>query len=339
MTGLWRVKLAAIAVLAVAALLSLGAVAGAKLAHTRHGTIAFTPPAPHRHIGMAGVNGLTFEEEIQQLREEEEAHGPMANGGGPVMKSDTSYLIVWKPAGTTFPARYVRQTEEYLRNIGAYPGGTRTARTNTESVLAQYGVKQDYYGGTIIDRAPFPASGCTQGTICLTDEQLQREIERVVAQQGLPADLSRQYHLLLPVQVQDCFESTAESGCSWNGVSGEFCEYHSAVEGGGGRDLIYSVEPYVPGCAFPGWQPQGEASSSNLDGLSHEHSEMATDPLPPTGWTGSEEWEIGDICSYNYGTPIGETPGHQKFGQIINGMVYATQMEWSNRAGRCVQHG
>jgi len=334
----WRAAAALALVLALGA--ALAGTAQAKLAHTRHGTIAYTPPR-HRHRTLAeGLGELTPEEELQQYREEEEAHGPLTKGKGPVMKTDTNYLIVWQPRGAKFPAHYVQRIDEYLRNIAAYPGGTATERTNTESELAKYGVKKDYYGGLIVDRRPFPESGCGEGPVCMTDPQLQHELERVVRENGLPADLTRAYNLLLPVGVHVCFEEAGETACSVYGETGEFCEYHSAVEGSGGRDLLYSVEPFVfpSGCAFTGWLPQGEAASGTLDGLSHEHSETTTDPLPPSGWIGSEEWEIGDICSYNYGTPIGETANHEKFGQLINGQIYGTQMEWSNKAGKCVQH-
>ena len=63
---------------------------------------------------------------------------------------------------------------------------------------------------------------------------------------------------------------------------------------------------------------------STLDSLtstsSHELCEAITDPIPGAGWYDDANGEIGDICAW-------ET---RKLG------AYTVQLEWSNKAGKCV---
>jgi hypothetical protein len=91
------------------------------------------------------------------------------------------------------------------------------------------------------------------------------------------------------------------------------CGYHSDING----QIFYAVVPYpdCPGCA---------GALSVLDALtstaSHELCEAITDPIPGQGWYDDNNGEIGDICAW----------------QTRQLDAYAVQLEWSNRAGRCL---
>jgi hypothetical protein len=92
-----------------------------------------------------------------------------------------------------------------------------------------------------------------------------------------------------------------------------FCGYRNDISG----QIFYAVMPY-PGC-------QGCTSTlSIVDALtstsSHELCESITDPIPGRGWYDDVNGEIGDICAWKT----------KKLGQ------YVVQLEWSNRANRCI---
>ena len=53
---------------------------------------------------------------------------------------------------------------------------------------------------------------------------------------------------------------------------------------------------------------------------SHELCEAITDPIPGQGWYDDQNGEIGDICAWQT----------KRLGP------YTVQLEWSNKAGRCV---
>lgn len=92
-----------------------------------------------------------------------------------------------------------------------------------------------------------------------------------------------------------------------------FCGYHSDVDG----RLFYAVMPYpdCSGCA--GAEPVLDAMTATC---SHELCEAITDPVPGRGWYDDANGEIGDICAWQT----------KKLGG------YTVQLEWSNRAGRCL---
>jgi hypothetical protein len=89
--------------------------------------------------------------------------------------------------------------------------------------------------------------------------------------------------------------------------------------------------------------PNGRISDGEINGgLSHEHMESVTDPLPNDAWTNGagafHGFEIGDQCEFGQmGTPLGTAPNGSPFNQVINGHLYWYQEEWSNFTHSCVQ--
>jgi len=93
-----------------------------------------------------------------------------------------------------------------------------------------------------------------------------------------------------------------------------FCGYHSTIPG---TTIYYAVMPY-PGCS--GCLGGATAFDALTSTSSHELCEAITDPVPGEGWYDDANGEIGDICAWQT----------RKIGQ------FTVQLEWSNKAGRCV---
>jgi hypothetical protein len=93
----------------------------------------------------------------------------------------------------------------------------------------------------------------------------------------------------------------------------QFCGYHDAIE----SRIFYAVMPFPDCTGCLGSLAQLDALTSTS---SHELCEAITDPIPGQGWYDDANGEIGDICAWKT----------KKLGN------YAVQLEWSNRADKCV---
>jgi PKD repeat protein len=269
--------------------------------------------------------------------------------GGPVMASNTNYAIYWQPSGApAYPTGYRSGVDTYFEDLAHDSGG----RQNVDSVSSQYNdwegdfARYDsHFGGDLLDTDPYPANGCKQATICLTDEQLEQELEKFIEANKLPTDIEHEYFLLTPPTVEDCFEAGGAE-CSAGTKKPAYCAYHSAFSSGTGV-VVYANDPYVTGNfgCDDGNHPNGKPSDGVIEGgLSHEHNESVTDPEPNSGWTdlGGSGGEIGDKCrtfesSSEFGPTLGTTGSGAKYNQVINGHFYWYQQEWSNEDHECLQ--
>ena len=92
-----------------------------------------------------------------------------------------------------------------------------------------------------------------------------------------------------------------------------FCGYHSDISG----VIFYAVTPYAGCTGCLGGLSMLDALTSTS---SHELCEAITDPIPGRSWYDDANREIGDICAWKT----------KKVGQ------YTVQLEWSNRAAKCL---
>jgi hypothetical protein len=273
--------------------------------------------------------------------------------GGPVMPSNANYTFYWSPSGlSAYPAEYTSGINQYLTDLAHDSGG----HANVDSVATQYGDSSgqhsayaSHFNGQIVDTDPYPASQCPHAapvTNCLTDAQIQTEIGKYLTAHGLPRDLKHEYFLLTPPHVEDCFDNDPNDpngpygGCS----AGEpqaiavFCAYHSNSLAS--PIFIYAVDPFVtgnPGCD-DGNHPNGPSDGALEGGLSHEHNESITDPLPNSTWTdiGGTGGENGDKCAGIMGPKLGKHNG-AVYNQVVNGHFYWYQTEYSNQGQACLQ--
>lgn len=333
-----------IGLLATAAVLALGASTASAV---------IVQVSPHHDVSYQAVAGT----QPAPPRNFDGIFHNLDYNGGPVMPSNANYAIYWlpttfvPPSVSAYPSDYQPGINQYFTDI-AHDSGLST---NVDAISTQYkdaagnvAAYKASFGGAIIDTNPYPSSGCAAATVCLTDDQIQTEISNVISAHGLPRDLRHQYFLLTPPGVESCFTAT-DNICSLNSTSPYYCAYHSASTTGG--DLfVYANDPYVTaasgtsnGCDT-GNHPNGRTSDGALEGgLSHEHNESVTDPLPNTAYTdyttgSSNGYENGDKCSRGalgvslaYGTPIGHAPNGSPYNQVINGREYYFQQEWSNQ--------
>jgi PKD repeat protein len=313
------------------ALAALAPGAGAVIVHLRSGKTVSFQPLRHSSLRLDALfTNLDY-------------------NGGPVMPANTNYTVYWDPSGgSAYPAGYRSGVNQYFHDLAHDSHGEQ----NVDSVSAQYndaaGEFANYestFGGELLDTHPYPANGCTRAPKCLTDAQLQAELARLVAELHLPTDLTHEYFLLTPPNVESCFEESEEPECSAGAEPGTqaFCAYHSNVALPGGAELIYANDPYVtgnPGCDEEADSPNESPSDGALQGgLSHEHNESITDPEPNSAWTdfGGATGEIGDKCAEIMGEPLGKALNGSNYNQVINGHFYWYQEEWSNQGHGCMQ--
>jgi PKD repeat protein len=257
--------------------------------------------------------------------------------GGPVMHSDANYSIYWEPAGHSTTSNYKNVIDTYFSNVAA----ASSAISNDYSVATQYYdgsgpiAYQVSFGKRIVDTNPYPVSGCvSSGVPCLTDAQMQTELNRVISTNGLPRGLGTEYFIFTPSGVATCFDSTSLD-CSSGGANFDYCAYHSSM-GSGSSTTLYAIQPYayVSGCNS-GQSPNGDGADSTINVTSHENIETITDPLG-NAWFDSSGQEIGDKCAWNFGSALGGSPGAQYNEQISSGN-YWLQQEWSNASSGCAQ--
>jgi hypothetical protein len=304
---------------------------------------SLAPPHPPAYVPLRGAKGT----------EPDRVFNNMDYNGGPVMPSNTDYMVLWSPTGlSAYPAGYVSGLQTFFTDLAHDSGGHQ----NVDSVSAQYndltGAVAQYqttFGGALVDTNPYPPAECPTAapvTACLTDAQIQAELERFVASRGLKTDLSHEYFLLPPPHVESCFSNDPNAG--FGGCSaGEplniaaFCAYHSNSTLS--PFLIYSNNPFdatSPLCQ-DGNNPNGIADGEINGGLSHEQNESVTDPVVNDAWTDgagpNHGSEVGDQCVGMMGTPLGTAPNGAKYNQVINGHFYWFQEEWSNTTHSCLQ--
>ena len=114
--------------------------------------------------------------------------------GGAVMHSTTVYSIYWAPAGYGYQASYGSTIDKYFRDVAADSGKT----SNVYAVDTQYtdgsgaAAYASSFAGSLTDTNAFPASGCTDApytSVCLTDGQLQAELQGFIAANSLPTGM------------------------------------------------------------------------------------------------------------------------------------------------------
>jgi hypothetical protein len=154
------------------------------------------------------------------------------------------------------------------------------------------------------------------GTLTITTPKLRHSVSDTAIQHMLQQEISSNpavphptpntlYFVYLPPGVRVVQGGSASCQA--------FCGYHNDVSG----QIFYAAMPY-PGCAgcLGGLTTLDALTSTS----SHELCEAITDSIPGQGWYDDANGEIGDICAWKT----------KKVGQ------YTVQLEWSNKANKCV---
>lgn len=214
---------------------------------------------------------------------------PLCWHGGAVLHSNETFTLTWDPLRRYWASarNYVQQ---FLRDVGDGSG----TFTSPYAVTSQYwdgavssnrASNTSAYGGGCIDFGnggascnfggaggsghPYPVSGCSttgasysaSNDTCLTDSEIQTELQAMIPQTGLHGHTTPGYGpvivVLTPPGVEVCLDGS-NTLCSVNSASGgaQFCSYHSHV-GVGGTDYSYVVQPWTAhtACDDPGVPP------------------------------------------------------------------------------------
>jgi hypothetical protein len=268
------------------------------------------------------------------------ATGNMTWHGGPVMHSSNVYSIYWAPAGYGYQSGYGDAIDRYFRDVAADSGKT----SNVYGVEAQYadGSGPALYAATftrsLTDANAYPTNGCTDApyaSVCLTDAQIQAELQSFVAANALPTGMTTAYFVFFPIGVGSCFDDTS-ANCSYK----QFCAYHGWIGSGGTSTILYANMPYADQPSAPGKcdaepSPNGNDADATINVTSHEHIEMITDPLGDA-WYDEGGYEVADKCAWVFGPQLGKT-GFGSYNQAIGAGKYELQEEWSNLLSTCVQ--
>ena len=327
------------AIVALVALSLCAASASAVIVHLPGGkTLSYLP--------MLGAPSTS----AQRASRFDEVFSNLDYNGGPVMPSNTNHTFYWSPSGAgAYPAGYQKGVDRFLTDLAHDSGGNQ----NVDSVSTQYndaaGEFAKYkseFAGPLEDTDPYPANGCASAPKCLTDAQIQQELAAYVSAHKLPTGLTQEYFVLLPPEIETCFEPAGEI-CSADAlINQEFCAYHGNIPFEG-TQIIYANDPFVTGNAGcdDGNHPNESPSDGVIQGgLSHEHNESITDPEPNNAWAdfgGGGGAEIGDKCrdqeADEFGTQLGTAEDGSPYNQLINGDKYWYQTEWSNQEHKCEQ--
>ncbi len=269
------------------------------------------------------------------------ATGNMTWHGGPVMHSSDVYSIYWAPTGYSYQAGYGDSIDAYFRDVAADSGKP----SNVYGVDPQYGDGAGparyaaAFTRSLTDTNAFPADGCTDApyaSVCLTDAQIQAELQSFVSANALPTGMSTAYFVFFPIGVGSCFDGTSAE-CAYK----QFCAYHGWIGSGGASTILYANMPYADQPSAPGKcdnepAPNGTDADATINVTSHEHNEMITDPLG-NAWYDEGGYEVADKCAWIFGPQLGKT-GFGSFNQAIATGKYELQEEWSNVLSTCVQN-
>src|SRR5438477_4440905 len=147
------------------------------------------PAHPVAYVPLRGSKGTTGFDRV---------FTNMDYNGGPVMPSNTDYMVLWSPGGlSAYPAGYVSGLRTFFTGLAHDSGGHQ----NVDSVSAQYNDLtgafaryQTTFGGALVDTDPYPTTECPTGGLgptgtpvanCLTDPQIQTELTQFVTPRGL----------------------------------------------------------------------------------------------------------------------------------------------------------
>jgi hypothetical protein len=321
--------------------------------------------ALHRGLSPSALPGNV---KVQRSATTTSGTGNLDYHGGPVLQSSAPYLIFWDPSGAGISTASRALLERYFADLAVDSGKT----SNVYSVDWQYtdgagdsaGRATQFTAGTqaINDPQPFPVrqSGCSIAATypnCVTDGQLQSEISRLIAADGLPTGTGAGapiYFVVTPGNTNIC------SGTSC--ASNTFCAFHSFFSDAGAHVLYSTIPLFFDGasstqdpkaCQADGnnavQEPNGDIADVAIKYLSHEDNETITDPLLDAWFSTTSGNEDGDNCNF-FGTfspangtnpdafePTlgGSASSGTLFNQVINSDHYYIQSEWSNAIANC----
>jgi hypothetical protein len=234
-------------------------------------------------------------------------------GGGPVLVTPKTYLILWGYKTYGDPDKVGRLLKHYLNHEGG---------SGHNNIYTQY--YETVSGSNIYITNPVTQAGGAWMDLTNpvptqpTDQQVAAEALAGVAHFGY--DPNGSYIVATP------------HGRSSSGFGTQWCAYHGATSSSG-KLVSYTNLPYMPdagsSCGANFTTPPADEMGID-EGVTivegHEYGESVTDPNPPSGWYNGQYGEIGDICAW-------QNIQNDTFGKHS----YTMQPMFSNATQSCVQ--
>jgi hypothetical protein len=256
---------------------------------------------PSPTINTADLKAGTEDEELFKVATAAPAAKPhLVYNGGPLIQNVDVYTIFWGTnwAQTASYKTLAQNINKFFSAIVASPLIDQLSEYNTTT--PHYTIGHGTLSGTTTITAGAPKPGTS-----VTDTAIQTALKGWIAAHTVPAvTANRLYFIYTDINVKVIMGGSAS--CT------NFCGYHNNI-----ASTYYAVMPFpsCTGCLG------GLSAFDALTGTSsHELCEAITDPVPGSGWYDKVNGEIGDICAW-------------KFKKIAG---YNVQLEWSNKAGKCV---
>ena len=157
--------------------------------------------------------------------------------GGPVMPSNTNYVVYWSPSGpSAYPAGYQSGINQYLEDLAHDSGGHQnvdSVATQYNDAAGQFANYDSHFGGAFNDETPYPANGCKRATICLTDAQIEPRSRK----SSKPTACRWGWATSTSCSRRKGSRTASRRGgeCSAGSTNPVFCAYHSWMTVGEGR--------------------------------------------------------------------------------------------------------
>ena len=217
--------------------------------------------------------------------------------GGPLLTAVQVFTLFWGDGWQAQPqAGLAQQINQFFDFVVTSALLDQMAEYSVPGKAIDHGA----HSGTATVATPAPG-------LSVLDSAIQQLIQQEISTNSAvpPPTPNSLYFLFLPPGVSVSLDGS--SSCT------AFCGYHNDING----QIYYAVMPY-PDCA--GCSGALTVLDAMTSTTSHELCEAITDPIPGQGWYDDSNGEIGDICAWQT----------KKLG------AYSVQLEWSNKAGRCL---
>ncbi len=273
--------------------LTLAAVLGAALALASNPAGAIVTTVGSTKVGLQprstalldGLGGLGSEPE------------KFANeNGAPVLSANKIYAIYWDPTDH-YDGDWKHLVSTFFQSMGAASGSFASVYavdTQYGDAANQHALYKSTFQGAYTDTNAYPASGCkdpqppevqdrigpvvgkNHTPVCLTDAQIQEELEQFIGQHSLQRGMGSIFYLMTPPGVTVCLDAGGSDGhCSdyqkasysigetntekeekeseeKAAYENSFCSYHSDISPtnpvtGDSNTIIYGMMPWTAG--------------------------------------------------------------------------------------------
>jgi hypothetical protein len=234
----------------------------------------------------------------------------------------TAYAIFWEPTGSHVSKTYNSLILQYFNDVGSSP---------LYHDLTQYYNKHhnrpstSILGGSWVDIRAYPGPH-------LQETDIQREVRLAMYVNNWTPSIHKIFFVFSAKGEIMC-SNLSNYGCTFINT---LCAWHNFV----GSNTIYAAMPYLGTdlslCGTPSSPNHDIDADSEINVITHEQFEAATDPLYTAWYASSDSYhsEIGDLCAWQFGNP-------NKYGGDVvwNGHPYEVQKEWDNATSSCVLRG